>query len=67
MFVILVMRCDVHILFREAIQILRGKCTLHDLSKDLPALMQEAHNSLHVCFTKTRKLWKVRNVGFRNK
>ncbi len=61
------MRCDVHILFREAIQILSGKFTLRDLSKDLPALMQEAHSSLHACFTKTRNLWKVINVGFRNK
>lgn len=43
-FVILVVRCDVHILFREAIQILSGKRTLHDLSSDPTALIQHAHS-----------------------
>lgn len=58
------MRCDVHILFREAIQILSGNRTLHDSSKDLRVLVQEACSSLYVCFNNTRKVIKD---GFRNK
>lgn len=51
-FVILVIRCDVHILFREGIQILSGKCTLHDLSTHLPALIQDARSSDALCVHK---------------
>lgn len=38
------MRRNVHILFREAIQIQSGKRTLHDLSSDPTALIQHAHS-----------------------